>query len=158
MEYSFKNYNKEHMARAYGSSLRISTKHSVEIANLLRGKTLQRAKSILNAVIRKEQAVPFKRRNRDVAHKTGMSAGRYPVKAASEILKVLESAEKNAQFLGLDTSSLVVKSIIANKATIIHKYGRKRGRTGKNTHVEVTLEETKKESRDKKQKKEGENK
>ncbi|MEM0230955.1 MAG: 50S ribosomal protein L22 [Candidatus Woesearchaeota archaeon] len=149
MEYAFKDYNKEHMARAYGTSLRISTKHAVEIASMIRGKSLQRAKSILLAVIEKRQAVPFKKRKRDIAHKTGMSSGRYPVKAASEILKLLESAEKNAQFAGLDTASLKVRSIIAKKAAIIHKYGRKRGRTGKNTHVEITLEETKREKKSK---------
>jgi len=144
MNYSFKPYNKEHMARTYGASLKISTKYAVEVARMIRGKSFARAKAMLSAVISKEKGVPFKRRHGDMAHQKEIGVGRFPVKCSREILSLLEGAEKNAQFLGLDTSSLVVKSIVASKAAAVHRYGRKRGRTGKSTHVEIVLEETKK--------------
>ena len=45
--YSLKAYNKEHMARAYGSSLNISTKYAVEVSRMIRGKKVSRAKAML---------------------------------------------------------------------------------------------------------------
>lgn len=152
--YSLKAYNKEHMARAYGSSLNISTKYAVEVSRMIRGKKVSRAKAMLAAVIAKEKGVSFKRSYGDMAHQREIGVGRFPVKCSIAILSLLESAEKNAQFLGLDTSSLGVSGIVAHKATRVHRYGRKRGRVSKNTHMEIVLEETKK-SEPKKEKKSG---
>src|SRR3989338_2722574 len=50
-----------------------------------RGKTIEQGKNILANVIEKKAAIPFKRYNRDMGHKTGMAAGRYPKKASSHI-------------------------------------------------------------------------
>ncbi len=151
-KYSHQKYDKEHMARAYGDFLKISKKHAVEVCRMLRGKELDKAKQMLNRVIKKEMAVPFKRADMDLAHKKGMAAGRYPVKCSKEILKLLEGAEANAQFLGLDTSSLVIRSIIPHKAATTFHYGRKRGRKAKRTHIEIVLEEVAKTSSENKKK------
>jgi len=133
--------SEEHSARAIGRSLPISTKHVVEICSFIRGKSVEEAKKLLEGVIGKKVAVPFKRYNKDVGHKKGMSTGRYPVKAASEILRVIKSAEANAQFKGINTSNLIVKEAIANKASTPLHFGRSRGRRMKRTHVSVKVEE-----------------
>jgi large subunit ribosomal protein L22 len=153
MNYSFKGYNKEHMARAYGSALNISTKYAVEVSRMIRGKKLARAKAMLEAVIAKEKGVPFKRSYGDMAHQREIGVGRFPVKCSKAILLLLNGAEANAQFLGLDTSSLAIKAIIAHKASHVPRYGRKRGRVSKSTHLEIILEETAKKSEEKKDKK-----
>lgn len=142
--YKFKEYNKDNMARAVGLALPISTKHAVEICNFISGLKLKKAKEILNKVISLEQPIPFMRYNRDIGHKRGIAAGRYPVKASKEILKLLEDVEANAQFKGLNTSALIIKHISANKAAIQWHYGRRRRRRMKRTHIEVVVEETKK--------------
>ncbi len=140
--------DKKNVARASGRSLAISTKHSVEISSFIRNRKLADAKKILEGVIAKKVAVPFNRYNRDVAHKKGIAAGRYPIKAADQILRLIESAEANAQNKGLDVGSLVVERLVANKGPNTRRAGRHRW-SAKRTHVEVMLKPMEK-SEDKK--------
>ncbi len=141
-KYAATEFNAEHMARARGLSLPISVKKSVEICDLIRFKNLQKAKDILNNIMLKNMPVPLKKFNRGVAHKKGkIAGGSYPINASKEILAVLKSAESNAQFKGLDTSSMIIKHICAHKAKKQPHYGRMRGRTMKRTHIEIILEE-----------------
>ena len=58
-----------------------------------------------------------------------------------EFIKLIESAEANAQFKGLNTSKLVISHISANKASKAWHYGRKSRRKMKRTNVEVIVEE-----------------
>lgn len=92
-------YNKEvdeaKTARAMAKSLKISPKHCVEICNAIRGMEVAKAKTYLEDVIEMKKSVPFKRHNRGVGHRKGQegwASGRYPVKAAEQVLKVLENA------------------------------------------------------------------
>jgi large subunit ribosomal protein L22 len=142
-KYAVTGLNPEHTAKAIGRALPISTKYSVEICNLIRGTSLQKAKDILEGVIELKVPVPFRRYNRSMGHKTKVGVGRYPVKACKEILSILESAEANAQFKGINTSSLVISHLCANKASKQWHYGRKRRREMKRTHIEVVVEEKK---------------
>jgi large subunit ribosomal protein L22 len=132
---------KEHLARASAQNLSVSTKHCVEICRYLRYKSTSQAKKILEEVIKLKKAIPFKRYNRDVGHKPGMAAGRFPRKAAAEVLKLIKSVEANAQFKGLNTSSLKITKILANKAAIPLTGGRQRTGT-KRTHLEIEVKET----------------
>ena len=139
--YSAKSENPEHAAKAIGRSLPISTKQSVEICRFLRKKSLEKAKTILENVIVKKTAIPYKRYLHDVGHRPGkMAAGRYPIKSSREILALLNSIEANAQFKGLNTSNLIITHINAHKASTPPHYGRRRRQT-KRTHVEIIVEE-----------------
>jgi large subunit ribosomal protein L22 len=142
MPYKYSTEIKENNAKASGISLPISTKHSIEICSFIRGKTVERAKTILEGVIKKKEAVPFRRFTESVGHRRGgMSSGRYPVKASAEILKVVKSAESNAQFRGLSAGDLIVRHISAQRAAGSLHYGRQRGRQQKRTTIEVVVEE-----------------
>lgn len=159
--YSLKNYNKDNMARAFGRSLPISFKQSIEICNFIRNKKVDYAKNVLRRVIDHKQAIPFKRFNDNTGHKKNMMAGRYPEKASMEILSLLSSAESNAQFKGLNTSNLEIMHITANKASKAIHSGRKKSRLAKRTNLEIVVQEiaadknltVKKESADIKSKK-----
>lgn len=142
------------MAKAIGRGLPISTKHAVEICSFIRNKNLGEAKEILGKVIEKKQAIPF-RRFKQVGHKKKIGPGRYPKKASQQLLKLLNAVEANAQFKGLDTSSLVIKSIKANKAARMWHYGRQRRRKMKRTHIEIIAEEKPTEKKVKKENKKG---
>lgn len=139
--YAAKNYNKENMARALGRALPISFKHSVEICNVIRNKNVNYAKNILSKVINQEYAIPFRRFNKDVGHKKGIAAGRYPKKASTEILSLINHVEANAQFKGINTANLVITHINANKASKVMHFGRKRSREAKKTNVEIVVQE-----------------
>lgn len=141
MGYSFKDYNKENMAIGIGRSLPISTKQSIEICNAIRNRSVEYTKEFLNNVAEGKKAVLFRRFNKDMGHKKKTGPGRYPKKAALGILRLIESIETNAQFKGLNTSNLVIKSIIPNKAAGSWHYGRQRRRRMKRTNIEVVLKE-----------------
>jgi large subunit ribosomal protein L22 len=127
-------------ARAFGRNLPISTKQAIEICNWIRGKNVQKAKNMLEGVIKMKVAVPFRRFNKDMGHKKGrIAAGRFPVKSSGYILDLIKSAEINAQMKGMSMQNLFVKEIIANKGSGVLRYGRKRGITAKRTHIEVVL-------------------
>ena len=145
-----KEYKKETMAKVVGRALPISTRHAIEICNYIRGKNTQKMISFLESVMKKEKVVPFKRFDKGVGHKAGIAAGRYPIKASSEILKLLKSAEANAQFKALNTSNLVIGHISANKSSMAWHFGRQRRRRMKRTHVEIILTEKESKKGDKK--------
>ena len=140
--YTIKMAEEEHIAKAAGRALPISTKQSIEICAFIRHIPLEKAKKKLVEVINKKSAIPFKRFNGDVGHRKGkIAAGRYPEKASGYILKLLETVEANAQFKGLNTSNLLIIHICAHKAANQWHYGRQRRRKMKRTNVEVVVKE-----------------
>ena len=83
----------------------------------------------------------MKRFNKDIGHKKGkIAAGRFPKKASSEMLKLLVSAEANAQVKGLSAEDLVIIHVRACKATSRMHYGRFYGREMKRTNVELVVQ------------------
>jgi large subunit ribosomal protein L22 len=98
-------------SKAMAYELNVSPKHCMEILREIRGKKVVTVKTFLDDVIAMKRSVPFKRFNRNVGHKrhqTGWDAGRYPVKACGEIMKVIKNAEANAEYKGLDTENMRV--------------------------------------------------
>ncbi len=132
MPYTF--VPKHKFAKAYGSDLRISTKHSVQICAVIRNKTLARAKRLLNDL-------DTQKRNLE---------GKYHTKAVREFLNMLNSCEKNAEFLGLDNEKLFVHAS-AHKGTRLKRRRRKAafGSGLKSTNIEIMLIERGKESKTK---------
>lgn len=138
----------EHEAKVIGRNLSISTKQTIEIANLIRGKNLVKTKELLERVIKKEKAVPYRRFNMDTGHRKGnVGPGRYPVKASKEMLMLLNSLEANAQNKGLDVDALYIKTIMPNKGSTVWHYGRHRRRQAKTTNIEIVAEEKEEEKR-----------
>lgn len=139
----------ETTAKAMCYEVHMSPKHAVEICREIKGMSVSRAKEYMGDVIALKKAVPFKKYKRDVGHKKGLhkwDAGRYPRKAASEILLLITSAEKNAEYKGLDTKRMRVWHIAAKKGRVIQGImARAMGRaTPKNTEtvtIELILEE-----------------
>ena len=130
------------MSKAVGLALPISSKVSREVCARLRGMKLDKAKQLLENVVEIKDAIPYTRYTGDVPHQVGIGPGRYPVKASMHILKILKSAEANAQFKGLSINNLFIKHISAQKGSKTVRYGR-RHNTGKRTNIEVVLEEKK---------------
>lgn len=124
-----------------GKDLPISVKQAVEISSFLRGKQLQRGKRLLEEVIAFKRAVAFNRYHRDMGHKPGMGPARYPVKSAKFFLKLLKSLEANAVVKGLDVNSIVLTTIIANRASRPWRGGRIRRRKARRTHVHIVASE-----------------
>jgi large subunit ribosomal protein L22 len=132
---------KGNVAIAKARSLPVSTKHCIVISDFIRNKTLEKARDYLESVTTKKKAIPFKRFNNNMGHKPGMAAGRYPIKAVVEFLKLFKNVEANAQDKGLNTEGLKITKIVANKAAIPLTGGRRRIAT-KRTHLEIEVTES----------------
>jgi len=147
--YSITDMDLEKTAKASGRELRVSPKHAREVCKTIKGMKLDRAKDYLRQVILKKKAVPFRRFNKKMGHRKGLDhafSGRYPVKAATQILMVLEGAEANAEYKGLDLERLRIMHASAYpgmkiKRFIPRAFGRSSPRFNTLSHVELVLEE-----------------
>lgn len=124
MPYTFKPEKK--FAKAFGRNLRISTKTATKLCRVIRGKTLKRAKHMLDDLLNRKRSLE----------------GKYHTKTVKQIKQMLESCEKNAEFLGLDSERLFVYAS-AHMGTIMHRRRRKAafGSRMKSTNLEIMLEE-----------------
>ncbi|MEM7819845.1 MAG: uL22 family ribosomal protein [Candidatus Aenigmatarchaeota archaeon] len=134
---------KEKFAKSYGRNLRISTKSANVICSVIRGKKLNQAKRLLSDLLSMKRSLD----------------GKYYTKTVREILKLLESCEKNADFLGLDTNKLFVHAS-AHIGSVIRRRRRKSafGSRLKSTNVEIMLIEKGSITEEKKIEKEKESK
>jgi large subunit ribosomal protein L22 len=147
--YSYSPENEEKAAKAYGRELRVSYKYAVEMCRELRGKKLEKAKEYLEEIMEMKRALPLRRFKKGVAHRHGLKrayAGRYPIKVAEHLLKLLRSAEANAEYNGLDVDRLYITHISAAKGRLIKRYfprafGRATPHNKHSTNLQVVLEE-----------------
>jgi large subunit ribosomal protein L22 len=147
--YSVTEIDTEKTVKASGRELRISHKHAIELCRAIRGMRSAKAKRFLRQVLEKKTPVPFRRFTRKLGHRHGMQksmVGKYPVKAAAEVLSVLESAEGNAEFKGLDVERLRIRHASAYPGIKVKRatpraMGRSSPKNNVLTHVEVVLEE-----------------
>lgn len=144
-----KDLDPDRTVKASGRELRISPKHAREICMAIKGKMLSEAKEYLLQVIDKKVSVPFRRHHGGVGHRADLSefhAGRYPVKAAREILGLLRQAEANAEYKGLVPEDLKIIYAVSHRGTRIKRYiprafGRATPRFQQLTHIEMVLQE-----------------
>jgi large subunit ribosomal protein L22 len=138
------------VAKAKANELNMSPKHSIEIATFIRHQRVNDAIAYLNEVVKLKKAIPFRRFNRNVAHKRGLpgnwDAGRYPVKASKEYLRILESVKKNAEYLGLDAENLEIIHSSANrgraqKAFFPRAMGRATPKVRESVNIEIVVRE-----------------
>jgi large subunit ribosomal protein L22 len=132
---------KEPHAKAFGRNLPISTKNAQFVCKLIRGKKLNQSRRLL---------LDMKDGRRSINGKTY-------TKTVAEILELIGSCEKNAEFKGLDSERLFIHAS-AHKGFAFRRRRRKSafGSRLKRTHVEIILIEKgklKKASKDAKKEK-----
>ncbi|PSG97318.1 50S ribosomal protein L22 [Thermoplasmatales archaeon SW_10_69_26] len=139
-------------SKALGKELQIKPRDAIEVCREVRGRSLDDAKEFLQAVIEKDEAVPYRKDSGpgSYSHQQDTGPGRYPVKVSENILDIIEQAEANAEYKGLEPDDLFVMHAAAQKAGEIEgTRPRARGRaTSWNTsltHVEIVLEEEREE-------------
>lgn len=144
--YTYTGDARTSVARARGYELPISPKKTYEVLNAIRGKPVDEARTFLEEVSELKRAVPFRRFNQETAHKKGIGPGRYPQKVAKNVLQVLQNAEANAEYEGLDTDQLYV--FVAScargrirKANMPRAHGRATAWNEQTTHIEIVLRE-----------------
>jgi large subunit ribosomal protein L22 len=146
--YAFERFDPRRHARASLREVQISHKHAREIALHINGLSTEKARDFLQAVISLERAVPFKRYKTQVGHKSdpGVMSGRYPQKAASEFIKLIDNLESNAEYKGLDLDRLRIINATVHKGMKIKRFiprahGRASPKNNVLTHVEMVAQE-----------------
>jgi large subunit ribosomal protein L22 len=139
----------ETTAKAMVYELHISPKHAFAVCRAIKGKKVDDAEAYLEAVLEKRVAIPFKRHKKKVAHRRGLKkwyAGRYPVKASAEILKLIRDAKGNAEYKGLDPEAMRIWHVATKKGRTIEgviprAFGRATPKNTDTVTVEIVLRE-----------------
>jgi len=146
--YAFQNYDTTKHVRAAIREKSISHKHAREISVAMKGLTIEKARDYLLDVTNLKRSIPFGRYKNQVGHRTdpGVMSGRYPQKAAKEILKLIDNLESNAEYKGIDLDRLKIINATVHKGRLLKRFiPRAMGRaTAKNnvfTHVELVAQE-----------------
>jgi large subunit ribosomal protein L22 len=146
--YAFQGYDPTRHVRASLRERPISHKHAREIAVALKGMSIESARDYLQDVIHRRRAVAFGRFKNQVGHRSdpGMMAGRYPEKAAGQILLLLDNLEANAEYKGMDLDRLKIINATAHKGVVVKRFiqramGRATPKNNVMTHVELVAQE-----------------
>ena len=122
--YSFQNFDNTKHVRAAIREKPISHKHAREISLAIHGLTIEKARDYLLDVVNLKRSIPFKRYKNQVGHKSdpGTMSGRYPTKAATEILKLLDNLESNAEYKGMDLDRLKIINTTVHKGRLLKRF------------------------------------
>jgi len=146
--YAFQNFDPTRHVRAALREKTISHKHAREIAVAIKGLNVEKAREYLIYVTQLKRSVPFRRFKNQVGHKSdpGTMSGRYPLKAATEILKLLDNLESNAEYKGMDLDRLKIINATVHKGRLLKRFtpramGRSSAKNDAMTHVEIVAQE-----------------
>ena len=148
--YAFQKFDKTKHVRAALREKDISHKHAREIALAIKGMSIEKARGFLENVIAKQIAVPYRRHNNEVAHRSniqdGLFSGRFPKKAAGEFLRLLDNLESNGEYKGMDLDRLKIISAVVHKGTKLERFtpramGRSSPKIDTLVHVELVAQE-----------------
>jgi len=127
---------KKDYAIVNGNNLPISTKESMDVCSMIRGRSIETAIKMLEEVIAFKRVV--KMNKREVPHQKGkgVMAGRYPINASNEFIRLLKQLNANAIVNGLE----IEKCKIFCKANFASRPYKRGGAKFKRTHVLLKLE------------------
>jgi len=139
----------EKTVKASAREVRVSHKSAREVCRTVKGMMLPKAKDYLRDVIAYKKPVPYRRFTKKLGHRHGLEkafVGKYPIKAAKHVLKLLEGAEANAENKGLDIERMRITHAAISKGMMNKRYkpraqGRATPRFENLCHIEVALEE-----------------
>ena len=147
-KYAFQSYDSTRHVRASMREKKISHKHAREIATAIKGLTIETARDYLQSVLTHKRSIPFKRFKNQVGHRTdpGVMSGRYPEKAVTEVLKLLDNLESNAEYKGMDLDRLKIINATVHKGRLLKRFtpramGRSSAKNDAMTHVELVAQE-----------------
>lgn len=141
--------NPEKTAKASGREIKVSHKAAREVCKAVKGMDLSTAKILLRDAIAKKKPIPYTRYTKKLGHKGGMEkrfVGRYPIKTAETVLRVIKAAEANAETKGLDVDRLRIMHAAAYPGIKLKRYtpraqGRASPKYDITTHIEIVLDE-----------------
>ena len=151
-KYSFKFRDESKIAKAMMWDVPVHPKIMREVAEAIKGMRVDEAKEYLKRVIERKEAVPFRRAHGKQAHRRGLAdrwgwpVGRYPVKAARYMIKLLDNVSANAENKDLDPDKLKIIAIAVHKGITLKRwmpraFGRASPKNRTHSHVEIAVME-----------------
>ena len=139
----------EDIARAKANEVDISPKHAFEIARFIRRMRTDDAIEYLTQVVDLKKAIPLRGYNKKVPHHRGLArwhTGRNPQKAAKVFIRLLNAAQKNAEYIGLDAANLTIGHVMASRgrrhvAFFPRAMGRATPKNRETVNIEVIVKE-----------------
>ncbi len=130
MRYSY-NLDKSDVVFAGAKELNASFKDLAAVCDAIRYKKASTAMSILDSIISEGKPIEYRKFNKGMGsrHELNGRKGRYPIKAASIVRKVLINAYANASNKGYMPEDMYVVHASANKGVINRRYPSKGVRT-----------------------------
>ncbi len=120
MGYSF-NRNRKEITFAYAKDINASYKDLGAVCDAIRYKKVNDAIKVLDSI--GEIPILFRRHNKGMGsrHELGGKKGRYPIKCAGIVKKVLINASANAVNKGFEPDAMFIVHACANKTTIAER-------------------------------------
>jgi len=145
---------KKEEAIAKGLNLHASKKHCMYICSFIKNKSIDKALSELQEVIKLRRPIPFKG---EIPHRhdDGMMSGRYPVNASKQFIYILKALKGNAINNSLELEKTKIYFASANWASRPQKRG---GARFKRTNVLLKVREFNTQNKAEKQEMKGEKK
>lgn len=151
-KYSYKVRDESRTAKAMIWDVPVHPKVMREVAEAIKGMRVDQAKKFLQRVMVLKEPVPFRRAHGKQAHRRGLAdkwgwpIGRYPVKAAKYMLKLLDNVENNAAQKQLDIERLKIIHVAAHKGLVLKRWmprahGRATPKNRVHSHIEIVVEE-----------------
>ncbi len=124
-------------AIAYGNYLHMSMKQGKFICKFIKGKSIDKAISDLEKVLKYKMAVPF---TGEIPHRKGkgIMSGRYPIRASKMFIPILKSLKGNSITNGMDIDRT---KIVLASASWASRPMRRGGTQGKRTNLIIRARE-----------------
>lgn len=146
---------KKESARVNGLNLHLSLKQCMHICDMIRNRDIDTAQKMVEEVVVFKRVVEMNAREVGHRHGPGIMAGRYPITAAKEFIKLLKQLKANAMHNEVEIENCKVIC----RANLASKPWKSGGRRAKRCHVILDLVPGKKnQGKNIKQKNKGEKK
>ena len=155
--YTFEGEEPSKTLKAWAGQERVHFKPMYETGNAIRGMNVQKALEYLEAVVRKERAVPFFKYNEGISHHAqgkefGCPTARWPVKCAQLYIKLIKNALASAETkkkngVEIDVQNLEIAHVQCNRAAqyrwrrIHQAHGRVKSYASPPSNVQIVLAE-----------------
>lgn len=146
-DYSIKDVDMDldRTVKCAGREISVSPKAVTELCRTIKGMLIKDAKHLLENVIEKKTSIPYKHYKKKVPHRKSNDkwfAGRYPVKAAKILMKLLEELESNAEYKGFNLDNIKIIHAASQRGRKIRKaipraHGRASPYYDALTHIEL---------------------
>lgn len=147
--YAYQGYDPSTQVRVSLREVDISPKDAREVCRALKGLSLDRARALLEEVLRLKRPIAFRRYKKEGSHRRGLEgfhSGAFPQKVVKKLLGLLDNLEAVADYKGLSPERLLIVHAAAYPGVKLKRFqprafGRSSPKNRALVHVELVAQE-----------------